>query len=134
MSLLAFGLNRVLFGNPENVISFLDMTGHCLGILASWVVQVGIDVYRTLTKIFKSKKDGETVDTREELLGFGKNVQFITAKCGASLIFASIGAGIGAALVRPSIGQWVGCAIGEFSGPLVVTICFMKLQLGNPTQ
>ncbi|KAH0699400.1 hypothetical protein KY290_014223 [Solanum tuberosum] len=32
-------------------------------------------------------------------------------RCGASLVFASIGAGIGAMIVHPTTGQWIGCAI-----------------------
>ncbi|KAL3815093.1 hypothetical protein ACJIZ3_016361 [Penstemon smallii] len=110
-------------------VSRTTFRGHLLGVLASWIVQVGTDVYRFFTSISKARKENETIDTKEQLQVLGKKVNGITIRCGASLIFASIGAGIGATLVRPSIGQWIGCAIGDLSGPIVVAFCFEKLHL-----
>lgn len=93
--------------------------GHCLGVLASWIVQVGIDICR----LFRSKDD----DTEEKVRLLGKKVYIATVRCGASLVFASIGAGIGASFLRPSTGQWIGCAIGDVAGPVIVSMCFEKV-------
>ncbi|XP_031105065.1 uncharacterized protein LOC116009977 [Ipomoea triloba] len=92
--------------------------GHCLGVLASWIVQVGIDICR----LFRSKDDSE-----EKVMLLGKKVYIATVRCGASLVFASIGAGIGASFLRPSTGQWIGCAIGDVAGPVIVSMCFEKV-------
>lgn len=118
--------------------------GHCLGVLASWIVQVGIDICR----LFRSKDDSE-----EKVRLLGKKVYIATVRCGASLVFASIGAGIGASFLRPSTGQWIGefviiclvliqvdliiyicyhselsgCAIGDVAGPVIVSLCFEKV-------
>ena len=48
------------------------------------------------------------VNITEQAKLLGKKISVITISCGASLIFASLGAGIGATLFRPSIGQWIG--------------------------
>lgn len=93
--------------------------GHCLGVLASWIVQVGIDICR----LFRSKDD----DTEEKVRLLGKKVYIATVRCGASLVFASIGAGIGASFLRPSTGQWIGCAIGDVAGPVIVSMCLEKV-------
>lgn len=100
---------------------------HCLGVAASWIVQVGVDIYRSLYRLFNSKEELDEVDTREELQLLGKKIYAATLRCTASLVFAAIGAGIGASLIRPSLGQWIGCAAGDLAGPLVVTFCFDKL-------
>lgn len=93
------------------------------------------------------------VDKAKEAKVLGMKVTGITIRCGASLVFASIGAGIGATLVRPSVGQWMGkhitsisiiklsflgnksefigtnlytstgCAVGDLAGPIVVSFC-----------
>lgn len=47
-------------------------------------------------------------DQAERVKTLGKKVYGVTIRCGASLVFASIGAGIGATLFRPSSGQSVG--------------------------
>ena len=73
---------------------------------ASWVVQVGIDIYRFFSGLFKD--DNVEVDKAELVQLIGKKVYGTTVRCGASLVFASIGAGIGATLFRPSAGQWIG--------------------------
>ncbi|KAL3832956.1 hypothetical protein ACJIZ3_007692 [Penstemon smallii] len=108
-------------------VSRTTLRGHFLGVLASWIVQVGIDIYRFFTSISKAIKENNTIDTKEELRVLGKKVNSATVRCGSCLVFASIGAGIGATLVRPSIGQWIGCAIGDLSGPVIVAFCFEKL-------
>ncbi|GMH14448.1 hypothetical protein Nepgr_016289 [Nepenthes gracilis] len=100
---------------------------HCLGVAALWFVQVGIDIYRCLSRLFGSKEDVEDEDKKEEFQLLGKKVFVATVKCSSSLVFASIGAGIGATLIHPSIGQWIGCAAGDLVGPLVVGVCFDKI-------
>ncbi|CAN4109682.1 unnamed protein product [Withania somnifera] len=95
--------------------------GHFLGVLAAWFVQIGIDIWR----YFKSNQDDDIFDRKIQLLG--RKISVVTVKCGASLVFASIGAGIGAMMLRPTTGQWVGCAIGDVAGPFIVTFCFDKV-------
>ncbi|XP_019194342.1 PREDICTED: uncharacterized protein LOC109188218 [Ipomoea nil] len=99
-------------------VSKTTFRGHCLGVLASWIVQVGIDICR----LFKSNDE---IEDKVRLLG--KKVYIATVRCGACLVFASIGAGIGASILRPSIGQWIGCAIGDVAGPVIVSMCFDKV-------
>lgn len=94
--------------NPNLLIRLLVSTGHLLGVLASWIVQVGIDIYRFFSSISKAREDNDTVDTPEQARILVKKVYGATIRCGASLIFASIGAGIGATFIRPSAGQWIG--------------------------
>ncbi|XP_019183762.1 PREDICTED: uncharacterized protein LOC109178683 [Ipomoea nil] len=77
--------------------------GHCLDVLVSWIVQVGIDTWR----LFKSKDEME-----QKVRMLGKKVYIATVRCGASLVFMAIGAGIGASFLPPSTGQSIGCAIG----------------------
>lgn len=85
-------------------------TGHFLGVLASWIVQVGIDIYRFF-KSTKANEDDEVVDVTEPLRILVKKIRGVTFKCGGCLIFASVGAGIGAKLIRPAIGQWIGTTL-----------------------
>ncbi|KAI3445039.1 hypothetical protein Pfo_001704 [Paulownia fortunei] len=110
-------------------VSRTTFRGHVLGVLASWIVQVGIDIYRFFSSISKAREDSDTVDTAEQVRILKKKVYGATVRCGASLIFASVGAGIGATLIRPSAGQWIGCAIGDLAGPVVVAFCFEKLHV-----
>lgn len=92
-------------------MDFLSIgAAHCLGVTASWVVQVGIDTYKTLLHLLNSKEDIEEVNTMEEFKILGKKIYTASIKCTASLVFAAIGAGLGATLVHPSIGQWMGKA------------------------
>ncbi|KAL3734618.1 hypothetical protein ACJRO7_023895 [Eucalyptus globulus] len=110
-------------------VSRTTFRGQLLGTAATWLVQVGIETYRCLSSIFKSKEEDE-VDPVEQVVILGKKVYIVTMKCSASLIFASIGAGIGATIVRPSLGQWIGCALGDLAGPIIVSFCLEKyLQL-----
>lgn len=84
-------------------------TGHMLGVAASWLVQVGIDVYRFFNSVFKSTDDEDNdVDKTKQVGLLGHKIFIATVRCSSSLIFASIGAGIGATLIRPSLGQWIG--------------------------
>jgi len=75
-----------------------------LGVSASWLVQVGIGLFQ----FFKSKSKNETLSNDVRIRLLRQKVFLATVRCNASLIFASIGAGIGATLMRPSVGQWVG--------------------------
>ncbi|GKC03367.1 hypothetical protein Tco_0994977, partial [Tanacetum coccineum] len=82
---------------------------HFLGVAALWLVEVGIECYRCVRDIVKSKIEGEDVDVvahqGERAKVLGKRACGVTVRCGASLVFACIGAGIGATLFRPTIGQ-----------------------------
>ena len=55
-----------------------------------------------------SKEEAEEVEMAEQAKLLTKKVSATTVRCGASLVFASVGAGIGATLFRPSAGQWIG--------------------------
>lgn len=105
-------------------VSRTTFRGHLLGVTATWLVQVAIDIYRFLSSIFRSDEEADTVNKAEEVQRLQKKVFIITYKCGASLIFASIGAGIGATIFRPSIGQFVGCVLGDLAGPPIVSFLF----------
>ncbi|KAA8523559.1 hypothetical protein F0562_009982 [Nyssa sinensis] len=108
-------------------VSRTTLRGHFLGVAATWLVQVGIDIWRFFSSIFYPNEETDKVDRAEQLQLLGKKVYGATIRCSASLVFASIGAGIGATLFRPSAGQWIGCAIGDFAGPIIVSFCFEKV-------
>ncbi|KAG9129033.1 hypothetical protein Leryth_016864 [Lithospermum erythrorhizon] len=118
-------------GMPLHVYIFsvtrTTLRGHFLGVLASWMVTVGLDTYRFFSRIFRSNEEIDRDDREEELQLLGHKIYMATLRCSSSLIFASIGAGIGAKLIRPSTGQWIGCAAGDLIGPIFVTFCFDKL-------
>ncbi|KAL5224391.1 hypothetical protein ABZP36_011030 [Zizania latifolia] len=107
--------------------AFLLQTAHALGVAAAWVVQSIIEVYKCFIR--KPSNDQELFD--DKLKMFGKKIYGITIKCGFSLVFASIGAGLGV-LVHPVHGQWLGCTLGDFTGPIVAILVFEKLQLPLP--
>ncbi|XP_020217543.1 uncharacterized protein LOC109800995 [Cajanus cajan] len=94
--------------------------GYMLGVGASWLVQVGIGLFQFFKSKLKNENNNINKVVRMRLLR--QKVFMATVRCNASLIFASIGAGIGASLCRPSVGQWIGCAIGDLSGPVIVAI------------
>lgn len=102
------------------------LRGHFLGVAASWIISVGIDIYRTFSHMINSKEEVDDIDTPQKLKLLGKKVSGTTIRCGASLIFASIGAGIGATLIRPSTGQWIGCLLGDLAGPIIVSFCLER--------
>ncbi|XVE80524.1 hypothetical protein DITRI_Ditri14bG0146800 [Diplodiscus trichospermus] len=106
-------------------VSRTTFRGHLLGVAAAWLVQTGIEIYRCFSRLTNSE-EGDGVNITEQAKLFGKKISGITIRCGASLVFASIGAGIGATLVRPSIGQWIGCAVGDLAGPIIVSVCLEK--------
>lgn len=106
-------------------VSKTTFRGHLLGVAASWLVQVGIDIYRYFTEIFKAEND--KVVRVEKARVLGKKVSCTTARCGAALVFASVGAGIGATLLPPSTGQWIGCVLGDFAGPVILSFCCEKV-------
>lgn len=100
--------------------------GHFLGVAASWLVQVAIEIYRFFSGIFKSNVEADSTDKVVRLQLLGKRVYGTTVRCGASIVFASIGAGLGATLFRPSSGQSIGCLLGDLAGPIIVTYCFER--------
>ncbi|KAJ6815460.1 uncharacterized protein M6B38_133160 [Iris pallida] len=107
-------------------VSRTTFRGHMLGVAASWIVQIVIDFYRCFIR--RSATEAEVADKREKIRIYVKKVYGAAVKCTSSLIFASIGAGIGA-LFHPSTGQWIGCALGDFAGPIIIIVCFEKLNL-----
>ncbi|KAL4323324.1 hypothetical protein GQ457_11G012480 [Hibiscus cannabinus] len=106
-------------------VSRTTFRGHLLGVVAAGLVQTGIEIYRFFARI-KDSEVSDGVNTTKQAKLLGKKVSDITIRCGASLIFASIGAGIGATLLRPSIGQWIGCAAGDLAGPIIVSVFIEK--------
>jgi hypothetical protein len=44
-------------------------TGHFLGVAASWLVQVGIEIYRFFSSIFKDGSDDLDKEERVKILG-----------------------------------------------------------------
>ncbi|XP_022940670.1 uncharacterized protein LOC111446193 [Cucurbita moschata] len=106
-------------------VSRTTFRGHALGVAASWLVQVGIEIYRYISEKIKSEEDN-IVNKTEKLVLLRKKIAGATLRCSSSLVFASIGAGIGATLFRPSAGQWIGCAVGDLAGPVIVTVCLEK--------
>lgn len=60
----------------------------------------------------------------EKIRLLGRKVYGATIKCGASLVFVSIGAGIGA-LFHPSTGQW----IGKYSNSCHISFLFWKVYI-----
>lgn len=117
-------------GMPDTLfvysVSKTTFRGHLLGVTASWVVQIIIETYRCFIR--KPVNEDADADRTQKIQLLGKKVYGATIKCGASLVFASIGAGIGA-LIHPSTGQWIGCALGDYVGPVIAIICFEKLHL-----
>ncbi|KAI7734416.1 hypothetical protein M8C21_004065 [Ambrosia artemisiifolia] len=112
-------------------VSRTTIRGHFLGVAASWLVQVGIECYRFARDILKSNQEEDDVDAdfdqSERVKVLGKKVYGVTVRCGASLVFASVGAGIGATLFRPSSGQSIGCLLGDMAGPIIVSFCFSNV-------
>lgn len=106
-------------------VSKTTFRGHLLGVAASWLVQVGIDIYRYFNEIFKAENDKVVRAEKAQVLG--KKVSCTTARCGAALVFASVGAGIGATLFPASTGQWIGCVLGDFAGPVILSFCCEKV-------
>ncbi|XP_010443200.1 PREDICTED: uncharacterized protein LOC104726109 [Camelina sativa] len=130
-------LRKAQRGLPTHVyifkVSQTTLRGHFLGIAASWAVQVGIEIYRCVFPNVKPVGEEEKqVVITEQAKDLGNKVVGITVRCGASLLFAAIGAGICSCLIRPSTGQWIGCALGDLAGPIVVSVCLQKtLQAGH---
>ncbi|KAI3870565.1 hypothetical protein MKX03_022758 [Papaver bracteatum] len=107
-------------------VSRTTFRGHLLGIAAAWLVQVGIDIYTSCKFMFTDKpEEAEKIDRAALTKLIGTKICITTVKCGGSLIFASIGAGIGA-FFHPSIGQWIGCAAGDAAGSFIITIILVK--------
>ncbi|XP_019439278.1 PREDICTED: uncharacterized protein LOC109344991 [Lupinus angustifolius] len=102
-------------------VSRTTFRGYMLGVAASWLVQVGIKLCQFFT--FNSKKRDDNIDNAERARILRQKIFVATVKCNASLICASIGAGIGATLFSPSLGQWIGCICGDLAGPAIVAVC-----------
>ncbi|XP_061362448.1 uncharacterized protein LOC133306182 [Gastrolobium bilobum] len=105
-------------------VSKATFRGHMLGVAASWIVQVGVRLVQFFTT--KSKNEDDNIDKADRIRLLKQKVFIATVRCNASLIFASLGAGIGATLFRPSVGQWIGCIVGDLAGPVIVVLCADK--------
>ncbi|XP_024390149.1 uncharacterized protein [Physcomitrium patens] len=103
-------------------VSKTTFRAHALGVFANWMVQLMIDSYRSVRISFmvRSKKGKPMGLEIVELKRLARRTAGNTLKGGASLVFASIGAGLGTILIRPSTGTWIGCAAGDFAGPFLV--------------
>ncbi|KAJ8429453.1 hypothetical protein Cgig2_015305 [Carnegiea gigantea] len=123
-------------GMPKTIyfyaVTRTTFRAHFLGVAASWIVQVGVDIYKTLSHLFNTKEELDEVDKQKEFELLGRKIISATIRCTASLVFAAIGAGLSASLVRPSLGQWLGCAAGDLAGPVIVAVCFDKLLHVEP--
>ncbi|KAK7837849.1 hypothetical protein CFP56_020693, partial [Quercus suber] len=98
-------------------VSRTTLRGHFLGVAASWLVQVGIEVYRYFSSIIKEGKDDFDREEKAKLLG--KKVSCATVRCSASLVFASIGAGIGATFFVLQLASGLAVLLGIWPGPLL---------------
>ncbi|KAI5081062.1 hypothetical protein GOP47_0004245 [Adiantum capillus-veneris] len=94
--------------------------GQLLGIAATWLVQLLIDIYFYVRALYRRRRKTQTsVDyqvEKEELAFLLRKTVGNTLKCGAALALSSVGAGIGVVLMRPSWGQRIGNMAGEFAG------------------
>ncbi|KAK1317433.1 hypothetical protein QJS10_CPA05g01045 [Acorus calamus] len=119
-------------GMPSHIFFYsvckTTFRGYLLGVVASWLVKIGIETYRCWTY---GDDEDEEVDNTERLQLFLKRIRGATVRCCSSLAFASIGAGIGA-FFSPSRGQWIGCALGDAAGPYIIAFCFKKIHLTEP--
>ncbi|BBN20310.1 ribosomal RNA-processing protein 1 [Marchantia polymorpha subsp. ruderalis] len=98
--------------------------GHALGVLANWVVQLVLDIYRYIRASFPTKKEeGRKQIAQDNNKDFNRLIRKTagnTLKIGASLVLASVGAGLGTILIKPSTGTWIGCAAGDLAGPYLI--------------
>ncbi|KAG0560515.1 hypothetical protein M758_10G181600 [Ceratodon purpureus] len=103
-------------------VSKTTFRAHALGVLANWMVQLIIDFYRSIRVSFTVRsKEGKPVGLdSKELKRLARRTVGNTLKGSASLVLASVGAGLGTVLIRPSTGTWIGCAAGDFAGPFLV--------------
>ncbi|KAF5196790.1 isopentenyl-diphosphate delta-isomerase [Thalictrum thalictroides] len=108
-------------------VSKTTFRGHILGCAAAWVVQVGIEIYNCLYSLISSE-EADKVDKIERVQLLGKKIAGATIRCGTSLIFASVVAGIGSTLIHPSLGQRFGCVIGDLAGQVFVALMFISLE------
>ncbi|KAK6119236.1 hypothetical protein DH2020_047019 [Rehmannia glutinosa] len=66
-------LERLAVHYASQRMAWKLLKGHLLGVLASWIVQVGIDIYRLVSSLSKARVDGsDTVDAKEQVELFGK--------------------------------------------------------------
>ncbi|XP_058209635.1 uncharacterized protein LOC131322352 [Rhododendron vialii] len=112
-------------------VSRTTFRGHFFVIAAWWLVQSGIDVYQFFSHVFKEDNDRVERAEQLQLQLLVKKVYGNTLKGVASLVFASIGAGIGATLFHPSAGQWIGCTVGDLAGPVILSFCSEKFFRAN---
>lgn len=76
-----------------------------MAVAASWIIQVIIEIYRCFFR--KPINDDRDIDINEKIRIFTRKFFGTIVKCSASLVFASVGAGIGA-LFHLSRGPLIG--------------------------
>jgi hypothetical protein len=86
------------------------VAAHALGVAANWMVQLVLDIYRSISaSLYVRTKDGKPVGLdAKELKRLARRTVGNTLKGIASLLLASLGAGLGTVLIRPSTGTWIG--------------------------
>ncbi|TQD82281.1 hypothetical protein C1H46_032125 [Malus baccata] len=88
-------------------VSRATFRGEGLGLAAAWLIEVGIEINRFISRMIRSREeDDDDTDLGEQLKLLGKKVSGTCIRCGASLAFGSIGAGIGDTLPLSAL-QWV---------------------------
>ncbi|CAN6546246.1 unnamed protein product [Malus baccata var. baccata] len=117
-------------------VSRATFRGEGLGLAATWLIEVGVEISRFISRMIRSREeDDDDTDLGEQLKLLGKKVSGTSIRCGASLAFGSIGAGIGATLPLSAL-QWVSilvsCIVGESAGPAIVSYCLGKISQAEP--
>jgi hypothetical protein len=111
------------------VYYFFGGAAHALGVAANWLVQLVLDIYRSISNSFYVRtKEGKPMgmDARE-LKRLARRTVGNTLKGIASLVLASLGAGLGTVLIRPSTGTWIGMLSIYLQWCLMV---FFYMQVG----
>ena len=106
--------------------TLITMTAaHALAVLANWMVQLVVDFYRSIRVSFTVRSEGNAVGLdSKELKRLARRIAGNTLKGSASLILASVGAGLGTVLIRPSTGTWIGNSL--YQANLMYIIWFVS--------
>ncbi|OVA17160.1 hypothetical protein BVC80_9045g58 [Macleaya cordata] len=129
-------MRKATRGMPSLVILLIDKikctknmrtfaSNHSIMVRRSWD-----QIYRWFSNLTKNE-DTDKVDRAHQFPLLAKKVSVTTPKYGASLVFASIGAGVGATLFHPSIGQWIGIKLTNLSLVWLNILWMNKFSLGS---
>lgn len=95
--------------------------GQLLGIAASWLVQLLLDIFFCIRAIYRQRRKlpagfkGFAIE-QDELAFLLRKTVGNTLKCGAALALASVGGSLGAVMIGSNWGQRIGCMLGELAG------------------